>query len=310
MIRTLQRPGGTSTVGELINPTRQKPSKDFAAANRARIAEIADTAAAAKEYMEIADHVEHERMNSKLKRFQNVPARVVIPPADAENVPPSRSSRAAKAAPAPAPEPFVRPAVAPRKPAVPSVAEARKQLVHAEDRPMRDFIRENARTAPAGEEEAECPASPGDLRGTMAKTRAAGGKKAFVSACGTTAIFGSSGGSSGSSPHRHEEFGAVPKYLQDRQKQWALEAEERKKKEAEKDIPAGMRLMPEQERQETLAMLEKSIQEARDELGRFKLRLTVPSQIQRKAAVEDKIVQLEKAVGVFSRPKVFVKIDG
>jgi hypothetical protein len=41
----------------------------------------------------------------------------------------------------------------------------------------------------------------------------------------------------------------------------------------------------------------------------MKLHVTVPSQVRRKAELEAKMAQLEDAVAVFSRTRVFVKLD-
>lgn len=118
---------------------------------------------------------------------------------------------------------------------------------------------------------------------------------------------GVSAAASGSASARHSEYGAVPKYLRDRQAEWAAAEEARKKAEADKDVPKGMRIMPEGERLDMLAMLRDSIAEARDELSKFRLVLSVPSQIKRRSDLEAKLAQMEEAVGVFSRERVFVK---
>lgn len=107
---------------------------------------------------------------------------------------------------------------------------------------------------------------------------------------------------------KHAEYGAVPAYLRERQAQWAREAEAKAKAEAEKDVPKGMRLLPEAERLETLSMLEAKIAETRDELSKFKLRLVVPSHIKRKSDLEEKLTKMEEAVRVFSKTRVFVKL--
>jgi hypothetical protein len=70
-----------------------------------------------------------------------------------------------------------------------------------------------------------------------------------------------------------------------------------------------MRLMPEAERLETLALLRSGIAEVQAELSRFKLRLVVPSHIARKAELEARLDKMEAAVGVFSKTKVLVKIE-
>lgn len=53
-------------------------------------------------------------------------------------------------------------------------------------------------------------------------------------------------------PARHEEFGRVPHYLEERKAQWAEEEEEMRRRRPDPDCPPGMRLMPESERLQTL----------------------------------------------------------
>jgi hypothetical protein len=108
---------------------------------------------------------------------------------------------------------------------------------------------------------------------------------------------------------KREDYGAVPAYLKARQAKWAEEAAVKKKAEEMADVPAGMRIMEDGERLETLDMLRQGIADARAELGAMKLHVDIPSQIRRKADLEAKITKLEQALGVFSRPRVFVKIE-
>ncbi|RYE83916.1 MAG: hypothetical protein EOO65_03150 [Methanosarcinales archaeon] len=108
---------------------------------------------------------------------------------------------------------------------------------------------------------------------------------------------------------RHSEFGAVPSYLKERQAVWAREADAKRKAEEEKDVPRGMRIMPEEERLETIAMLEASLKETREALSKFKFVVDVPSQVRRKAELEEKLTKLEEALRVFSKPRVLVKLD-
>jgi hypothetical protein len=108
---------------------------------------------------------------------------------------------------------------------------------------------------------------------------------------------------------RHEEFGEVPTYLKVRQAEWAKEAEVKRKAAEDKDVPAGMRLMPDSERLETLELLKAGISETQAALSKFKLNVTVPSQVRRKAELENKMTQLEEAQRVFGKTRVFVKLD-
>lgn len=188
----------------------------------------------------------------------------------------------------------------------------------------KDFVAMNA-SASGGAGSPGRPASPGDYslpmsgRAGSASSGSRGGPRAR-SASGTgrgfpggsasvagSAALGATGAAGGSASARHTEYGAVPKYLRERQAEWAAAEEARKKAEADKDVPKGMRIMPEAERLDMLAMLRDSILEAKDELSKFKLVLSVPSQIKRRGDLEAKLAQMEEAVAVFSRERVFVK---
>lgn len=101
----------------------------------------------------------------------------------------------------------------------------------------------------------------------------------------------------------------MPAYLRERQAEWAAAAAAKKKAESEADVPSGMRLMSEPERVETLDMVRAGIADTHAALSKFKLLVDTPSQVRRKAELEAKLAQLEEAQRVFSRTRVFVKLD-
>ncbi|RYH12570.1 hypothetical protein EON65_37915 [archaeon] len=51
---------------------------------------------------------------------------------------------------------------------------------------------------------------------------------------------------------RHEEYGQVPQYLQQRREQWEADEDAKRRNAPDPDCPPGMKLMPEQERLQTL----------------------------------------------------------
>jgi hypothetical protein len=67
--------------------------------------------------------------------------------------------------------------------------------------------------------------------------------------------------------------------------------------------------MPESERQSTLAVLQQSKEEALRQLRSLPFNVETPSQIKRQADLEGKLREIERAVGLFSKPKVFVALD-
>ena len=111
-------------------------------------------------------------------------------------------------------------------------------------------------------------------------------------------------------PGSHAELCAqVPKYLQTRKAQQAAEAEWRARNAPDPDCPPGMTMMPDSERLETLRVLQQSSDDVKEQMRRLPLRIETPSQIRRQAALEAKLKEVEDAIKIFSREKVFVQ-DG
>ncbi|KAF1334766.1 Enkurin domain, partial [Globisporangium splendens] len=104
----------------------------------------------------------------------------------------------------------------------------------------------------------------------------------------------------------NRNFGRIPKYLLDRKEQWAREEEERRRNAPDPDCPSGMMLLDEDERLRTLHVLRKSLDEARLQINHLPLRIETPSQIRRKNALEAKLQEIEDAIKVFDRAKVYV----
>ena len=107
----------------------------------------------------------------------------------------------------------------------------------------------------------------------------------------------------------HKEYGKTPKYL----KNMKIEAEKQKeidklKREQEK-YPEGTRLLSEEERLLTLNKLLENKKEMENLVA--KLPITMSSQTIRNKQEElyKKLDEIEKAIGTFSRKKVFVKVD-
>lgn len=100
----------------------------------------------------------------------------------------------------------------------------------------------------------------------------------------------------------------VPQYLVERKEMWA-EAEARRAAEEASECPDGMVLMPEEERLETLAVLEKSLEEVNRLLARMPLKIETMGQVRRKAELDAKVKELEEAVEIFSRDEVYVAVS-
>ncbi len=73
-------------------------------------------------------------------------------------------------------------------------------------------------------------------------------------------------------------------------------------------VPSGMRILPEEERLETLAILEQNRIEIDRQIQGLPIIIETPSMIRRKEDLERRLCEIEDAVKVFSRPKVLVHV--
>jgi Calmodulin-binding len=109
----------------------------------------------------------------------------------------------------------------------------------------------------------------------------------------------------------HAEFGRVPEYLQLERK--VKEEKERVEKERKSGnqivIPPGHRLLPEQERQETIEMLQRRKKEVEACIGKLPLRIEIDSQRRRQSDLEKRLKDIETALQFLHKPNVVVKID-
>lgn len=72
-------------------------------------------------------------------------------------------------------------------------------------------------------------------------------------------------------------------------------------------IPAGTRLMPEDERQDTLADLRLALKSTNDQLETLPIAIKSKRMDDHKKDLEQKLTRLEKAVETFSKEKVYVQ---
>jgi len=103
--------------------------------------------------------------------------------------------------------------------------------------------------------------------------------------------------------------GKVPKYLKVRQEQWKKEEAIRIANMPDPSIPPGHTLMPREERLQTLANLQEKQTELIAQLNALPVRVDTLRVKTRKAELERKLAEIEDAIKIFSRPKVFVKVD-
>uniref|UniRef100_A0A8C9RZY1 Enkurin domain containing 1 n=1 Tax=Scleropages formosus TaxID=113540 RepID=A0A8C9RZY1_SCLFO len=105
--------------------------------------------------------------------------------------------------------------------------------------------------------------------------------------------------------------GLVPHYLEKRKRQWRQEEEDRRKNMPDPSVPAGHTLVPEKERQEMLQSLKNSRtqQTLVKELLALPMRTDTLSVRSRRAHLDCRLSELDEAIKVFSRDKVFVRTD-
>lgn len=107
---------------------------------------------------------------------------------------------------------------------------------------------------------------------------------------------------------RHEDFGRVPEYLEERKARWAEEESEKKRRMPDPNCPRGMCLMPEAERRGTLETLQQSKEEALNQLRRMPFVIETPTQKKRQEMLEAKLREIDSAIQIFSKDKVYVAI--
>jgi hypothetical protein len=107
----------------------------------------------------------------------------------------------------------------------------------------------------------------------------------------------------------HKEYGKVPKYLQEIKKNAEILKEIEKKKKEEEKYPKGTRLLPEEERLLTLHKLEESKKELENLIEKLPITLNSLSLKKKQEKLYKELDEVEKAIIIFSKDQVFVKID-
>lgn len=113
----------------------------------------------------------------------------------------------------------------------------------------------------------------------------------------------------GENPTARADFGKIPEYLIKRKIEAAKKELEEAANAPDPDCPPGMVRMPEEERLETLAILEENRSDVIQQLNTMPLRCDTFGLRRKKHALEAKLEETEEAIKVFSRDKVFVRPD-
>ncbi|KAM9374305.1 enkurin domain-containing protein 1 [Phaethornis superciliosus] len=115
--------------------------------------------------------------------------------------------------------------------------------------------------------------------------------------------------------HREQEEynakqkGHIPKYLLERKELWRRQMEEELRNLPDPNMPPGHTMMPERQRLETLGNLKRSQEQLIKEMVMLPVRADTLSMQRRRIELERNLSQIEEAIKIFSRPKVFIKLD-
>lgn len=101
--------------------------------------------------------------------------------------------------------------------------------------------------------------------------------------------------------------GEVPEYL-NRRKQEVAEAKF-KRENVDRDCPPGMTLMDDADRRDTLQTLRSSKKEAENQLMKMPLNIHTLAQKQRQEQLEGQLKEIESAILIFNKPKVYIADD-
>lgn len=106
---------------------------------------------------------------------------------------------------------------------------------------------------------------------------------------------------------KHDEFGRVPSYIQERKRiQEEEEARRMLEEEKNKDAIPGMILMPESERLETLQILNETKEKIIKDLRNLPMICDTLGLKRKKTELEAKLQEIEDALVIFSRSKVYI----
>ena len=107
----------------------------------------------------------------------------------------------------------------------------------------------------------------------------------------------------------HSAFGRVPAYLTARNAEMAAKRDAEKAAKAARAIPAGMRLVGEEERLATLERLRENFRAVEKEVMALPLRCETVSRKRHKAELEARLKDLEDAIALFSKKTVYITLE-
>ena len=108
---------------------------------------------------------------------------------------------------------------------------------------------------------------------------------------------------------KHKSFGKVPSYLTQRKTEMRMQREHEEAMKPDKDCPPGMMLMPNEERLATLDTLHQSKEECVRQLSKMPIAIETLSLKEKQHSLECKLKEIDNAINLFSKPKVFITRD-
>ncbi|KAK0043795.1 enkurin domain-containing protein 1 [Biomphalaria pfeifferi] len=104
-------------------------------------------------------------------------------------------------------------------------------------------------------------------------------------------------------------FGEVPSYLQKRKQEWRHEEDQRIANTPDPSMPPGHRQLPENERKETLELLLAKQRDVVTHIQKLPIGADTIRVKQQRQSLEKQLTEVEEAIKIFSRPKVFVRVE-
>ena len=108
--------------------------------------------------------------------------------------------------------------------------------------------------------------------------------------------------------NKHKDYGKVPSYIKKYEKEREIKNEEIKRLEEASKYPKGTKLLSEEERLNTLDGLIRNKKELTNQLERMPITTRTNSVKLKKEELIKKLEEIEKAIDMFSRKQVFIKI--
>ena len=162
----------------------------------------------------------------------------------------------------------------------------------------------SARGAPKDSPFASQPYGTDFVRANKAETLA----KATASGRAKLAETAREAADAAASPLTRRGYGRVPEYVRRRREEEEEKRLEKEKEKAMANIPAGMRVMPEDEREATLAILRANRADVEAKLAALPIAVgQTRTSLRRKAELETRLAEIEDAQRVFQRRVVLVR---